>query len=476
MAMKITIDLNIKWSSDVIVTPPSDEIDITQLWYDIFENGEGELILESGKIYTLNTVQRQTITGKVRITTTGTEPAYIWVGKENYLMYVDQGEDSVLFELGNGAEVLIENVWTSMRKQRRDVQSMYKINWFSSVQSPSAKWTAIVKDCDTTYLGRNGGFGMGMLYGGTQENHIAFINYKHAGSDIMQLKNPYIDGVLYLTMDNVTTDYKDPLEWTRRAHLTVGVISENNVLSLTGEVETTALYNHFFLVDKGANRSFLAHIGRFTFMIDTIDAEIDRSRLKLRSSPQSGEEVFVKDGRFFFQGREAHVLDSFGIQGKTYTIREKLKTENEEWTNNFGQGNSPETVKATQNLVNESVELENGFYKLDFYNSTFNLYGQNQPIYLIYKDDYNFRTTPSTEFGDWQVLQARGGDHIAYNHRSISIWAKDVTLDGYYRESTKGDGTSLGYNIINCVGFDNEFSEKEITIDKLMPERIKQLL
>lgn len=509
LAMRIILNLNMKLSGgDTIISPPieppvditpppveppievipppsNEIIDITDLWYSTFSKGYGELILESGKTYSLNTVQRQRISGKVRIKTTGVEPAYLWVGKEMYILYVDSGEDTVLFELTDGAEVLIENIWPSLREQDRNVQQMYSVNWFTSVQDPNVKWTAIVKDCDTTYLGKNGGFGTGMLYGGIHHNYVSFINYKHCGPMIMELKNPWENGVMYVVMQNVTTDYTDPYEWSRRAHLTTGIIDDLNVLSLTGDVETTCLYNHFFINDKGANRSFIAHIDRFTFMIDTIDAEIDKTHLQLRPAPKAGEMVYVKGGRFFFKGREAHVLDSFVVNGKVYTIKEKLKTENDEWTNNFGSGTSPLTIKAPQNIVNEIVTLSDGEYVIESYNSTFNLKNINSPIYLIYKDDLNFRTTATTPFGDWQVLQARGGAHIAYNHRQISIWAENVDLnsnmpegnnDPYYRESTNGLGISLGYNLVNCKGFDDEFNGAGITTDKPMPERITNLI
>jgi hypothetical protein len=508
LVMQILINLKIKWSgSDVIVTPIEPEplpipidpvtppqssvIDITSLWYDTFKSGSGELILESGKTYSISTVKRQRITGRVRIKTTGAQPAYLWVGKAMYLIYVDSGEDSVLFELANGADVLIDNVWPSLREQDRDVQQMYSVNWFTSVQDPNATWTASVRNCDTTFLGRNGGFGMGVLYGSTGHNYIEFKNYKHAGPMIMELKNPYPNAVMYLVMDNVTTDYVNSSEWSKRAHLTTGKISKsNNVLNLTGDVEVSCLYNHFFLVDKGSNRSFLAHVGRFTFMVDNVDAMIDLKNIQLRPAPKAGEKVLIKrDGqgvvRLFFNGREAHVGDTLKIQGSNFSIREKLKTENDEWTNNFGGGNSPLTIKAPQMFINELTNLPNGEYIIEEYNSSFNLFDVDQPVYLIYKDDLNFRTTMSTKFGDWQVLESRGGWHMAYNHRNISMWVKDVDLnsgipngdtDPYYRESTNGSGISLGYNIVNCKGFDDEFSDKLITTDKPIPNRIKNLV
>lgn len=495
--MQILINLKVKWSgSDITtippavieppitenpITPPSSGIiDITNLWYSTFSKGYGDLILESGKTYTLNTVKRQNINGKLNIKTTGITPAYLWVGKENYTLYVDSGEDNVLFNLEDGAEVVIKNIYPSMRKQNRNVQQAYLINWFSSPQR-DVKFTALVQDCDTTYLGKNGGFGMGVTYGGTGHNYIAFINYKHAGPSLMELKNPYANSVMYTVLQNVTTDYADASLWTKRAHLTTGKLSKNNILSLTGDVETSCLYNHFFNTDIGANRSFLAHIGRFTFMIDCLPAEIDKKTIRLRPAPKVGEKVLLKrDGngllRFFFKDREAHVLDSFTIQGQSFTIREKLKTENDEWTNSFGGGNSPLTIKAPANLVNENTFLVNGEYTIESYISSFNQYEIDQPVYLIYKDDLNFRTTASTKFGDWQVLESRNGEHAVYNHRQVSLWAENTHIEGYYRESTNGAGISIARNLKNCTGFDDEFNLNGVTNNLPFPDRIKNLI
>jgi hypothetical protein len=454
-----------------------ESVDITNLWYNVFKSGGGELILESGKTYSISTVKRQRINKRLKITSSGTQPANLWVGKENYTLYVNEGEDTILFDLQNGAEVLIENINISQRPQRRDVQQMYLIDWFTSQQNENARWTAILKDIDTTKLGKNGGFGTGVVYGGKIENHLALINYKHAGPSLLQIKNPYKGGIMCLTMKDVFTDYEDNSLWAKRQHLTRGIINESdNTLDLISDTDASCLYNHFFNVDKGANRSTICHIGRFTFMIDTIDAVINPKKIQLRSSPIAGEKVFIKGGRAFFKGKEPHVNDTFVIHGKSYKINEKLKTENAEWTNDFGKGNSPETTFSPQCKTNEELSLEDGFYKIDSYQSSFDLYDKEEPIYLVYKDDFNFRTKADTQFGDDQVISARGATHIAYNHRDITIWADNVHLQGYYRESTKGEGTSTGYSIVNSTGFDDEFSEKEITSNKPMPDRIKSLI
>lgn len=533
---------------EVPVIPPAvDEIiDITDLWYSTFKKGFGEIIFESGKTYKLTTIQRQKITGKVRLLTTGADPAYLWVGKKMYLLYVDQGEDTVLFLLADGAEVVVNNIYPSMPEQSKDVQARYSINWFEAIQDPKAKWTAIVKNCDTTFLGRNGGFGMGTLYGGEENNHVAFINYKHAGPMLKALKNPYPKARLTAVFDNVTTDYSDPSEWQKRAHKTTGVIiKEDNILYLTGDVEASCLYNHFFNTDKGSNRSTICHIGRFTFMIDTVDAVLAPKVIQLRRAPAANDSVTLKPilkpvmeevevlglkkkvhrkdergrlvytktrNKFFFGNTEPHPSDTFSIQGSLFTITEKLKTENDEWTNEFGEGISPATIKAPQCFVDKQVELydgtllinesENWFvyetetivkdgrevqelkhpggveYILDSYASSFNQHDIDQDIYLIYKADFNFRTLPDTKFGDWQILSSRG-DHISYDHgrsKGVTMWARGLHLQGYVRESD-GEGISDGYNLIDCTGFKDEFNPgMPITTDKPMPEEVAKYL
>lgn len=461
---------------EVIPPPSSGIIDITSKWYETFASGSGELVLESGKTYLLDDVQKIPVNGKLTIKTSGPEPAYLWVGKEDYILYVDEGQSTILFYLKNGAEVIIDNIYPSLRCGRRDVQQMYSVNWFESEQNSNARWTAIVKNCDTGYLAKNGGFGTGFLYGGTSENHVAFINYKHYGPMIMELKNPYENGVMYATMKNVQTHFEDEANWAKKKFQTTGIIGDNNILTLTGDVETSCLYNHFFNVDTGSNRSTIAHIGRFTFMIDHIGAVIDKKNIQLRPSPKTGEKVYVRGGKFFFDKREPHPSDTFRINGQAYTIKEKLKTEWDLWTNEWGKGNHPQTFNSPEIITDIQTTLADGEYLLESYTSTFDQRNINQEIYLIYKDDFNFKTTPVTQFGDSQILMTRDGWHIAYNHRQISLWVENVHLQGYYRESTKGDGISLGYNMVNYSGFDDEFSIKEITTDKPMPERITNLI
>jgi hypothetical protein len=59
----------------------------------------------------------------------------------------------------------------------------------------------------------------------------------------------------------------------------------------------------------------------------------------------------------------------------------------------------------------------------------------------------------------------------------ISLWAENVQHKGYYRQSSNGKGKTLGYNMINCEGFYDEFNPPvDVTTEKPMPERIAELL
>ena len=476
LVMRITVSLNIKWRGDNTSPqnpdqPDNSKVDITQLWYDAFNSGSGSLVLDSGKVYEVNDIKSIPVNGKVSITSSGTERATLIVGKENYVPYLDEGQDSHLFTLKDGAEVIVKNVNVCMKPQSNKVQERYRINWFNSVQDANAKWTVLVKDCDTTVNGLNGGLGTGFVYGGNEQNHIAFINYVHSGPMLMELKNPYPGSVLYSMFKDVTTNYKDPSQYSSNSHLTKGIIGNDNVLNLTGEADATSLYSYFFNVDKGANRSFIAHIGRFTFMIDTVDAVIDRKNIQLRPAPIAGDKVLVKGGRMFFGKKEAHAGDSLKVNGVEYKLTRKLKTEWDEWTNNWYQGQYPMTAKSP--ALQYLGTIADGEYTIEQYQSSFNLKGSEQDLYLINKSDQNFITTESTQFGDGEILLSRPF-HIAYNHTSISMYAENVTLDGYYRESTEGKGNSLGYNIINST-IEGQFTGEPKT-DIEISERIKNLI
>lgn len=234
---------------------------------------------------------------------------------------------------------------------------------------------------------------------------------------------------MYITTDRISVDYKDEDRWQDMAQLTTGLIqSSDNQLKLTGDKKISCIYNHFFNVDIGSNRSTILNIGRFTFIIDTIQAVIDDYNVALRPAPKAGDSVIVRKGRAFFVGREAQAGDIFRINGKDFFINKKHKSENDEWTNDFGKGNNEDIVFTPICFTDEELPTDRT-YEIQKYISSFDLYDQDQPIYLIYKADMFAITTMDSIFGDWEILKSRK-EHICYNHDTISLWAKDTKIEG----------------------------------------------
>ena len=436
---------------------------------------KGSIILESGKTYLVDYIKNTVINGRLTITTTGVERANLIIGKPNYLMYTNT-QSGNLFDLVNNSEVIINNVNFTQPPQIKATQP-FAPSIFTSTQDSNAKWTVIVKDCDTTIFGENGGFGLGFLYGGISGNYAALINFKHAGPGLMDAKNPYAASVMSITLDNVRADYKDPEKFGTNKLLLKGRVNSNNTFTITEGGQLEFLYNHYFITDTGSNMSFLVHIGRFTFMIDTINSVIDSYNCKLRPAPRTGENVVINKGRAFFVGKEPHAGDSFVINNVRYNIVQKNRTYVTDWTT-WGDEFNKELAYQLECLTDIKLPID-GTYSIESYTSTFNLYDQIQPSYIIYKGNYDFRSYPTTKFGDGEILSGPVMGHQSYNHSTISLWARDAYLEGYYRQTNNGLGETLGFNMINCYGFSPEFNPPvPVTNDPNMPmpKRITDLL
>ena len=103
--------------------------------------------------------------------------------------------------------------------------------------------------------------------------------------------------------------------------------------------------------------------------------------------------------------------------------------------------------------------------------------GEFHDAYIAYKGNSQIDLKPNTKFGDSQVLHSAGFGHLSYNHSMISLWAENVQHNGFYRQSGNGKGKTLGYNMKNCKGFENEFNPPvEVTTNVPMPNRIKDLM
>ncbi len=112
--------------------------------------------------------------------------------------------------------------------------------------------------------------------------------------------------------------------------------------------------------------------------------------------------------------------------------------------------------------------------------SEYLLDGMIRPAWLVYKANYNWPSTLETRFGDPTVLLTDPFGVLSYNHKQISIWARNVQHNGAYRESSNQDdsvydltdpdtGETLtvnrlaryspqGATLIHCSGFMDQFT------------------
>ena len=440
---------------------------------------KGSLVLTSGETYVVDYIKTTPIFGKLKITTTGALPATLVIGKANYLTYSNT-QAGHLFDVLNGAEIIIDNVNFTQPQQIISTQP-FMPHLFKSVEDVNARWTILIRNYNNAAIARNGGFGLGFLYGGNQGNYVGLINVRHVGPSLMDLKNSYAGGVMYLVMENVDADYRNPREWGVNNLAIRGKVNSNNTFTITSGGTIKFLYNHYFTTNTDSNMSFLAHIGRFTFMIDNIGSVIDDYNFKLRPAPKSGEKVFIKrddiSPRAFFVGREPHAGDKFTINGTTYTIVQKNRTYVTDWTT-WGDQYNKELAYQVACFTDVPLPAD-GEYVLSSYTSSFTPLDLEQPAYLIYKANYDFRTYPHTKFEDGEVLSGPILAHQSYNHSTISMWAKNAKLIGFYRQTNNGQGNTLGFNMLNCEGFSPEFNPPvAVTNDPNMPmpARIRDLL
>jgi hypothetical protein len=154
-------------------------------------------------------------------------------------------------------------------------------------------------------------------------------------------------------------------------------------------------------------------------------------------------------------------------------ITEKWIDEHPIWSNNF---NPKGSEIAYHPYLISNANFKDG--QIVDWKSSFDQEDIEQDAYIVAKGNNFFRSYPYTEFGNWEIISGQVVGHNMYNHKEITLWAKDVKQSGYYRQTSKY-GKSLGYNMVNCEGFKDEFNPAPIPVtsdDVPMPKRITDLL
>ena len=443
----------------VNVKPPVIEVgiqNITNEWNEMVSSGESEFYFNEGT-YEVKSIKRQNINDWFNL---GGHNTTIIFGKENYNKWSDTAQDAQLFMLQDGADFYSSGINFVQPKQILNVEP-WMPTLFASVQNPDAKWKAVVKDCDTTKIGRHGGFGLGTLYGSNKGNLVSAINYKHLGNGFLEGKASIGEnqGILKVYLKDVFTDGSNEEEFGSNRLKVTGYI-KNNVFTITSDHSTQFLYNHFFNTDKGDNYSHILHLGRFTFMIDDIEAVLNDKQIKLRPNAKGQVRVIARDGKLYTPRFESHSGDIVG----TNLMIEKGRDEHPLWSNNFNPNGSE--ISYHPYLIPQN-SYANGEYIL-IWQSSFDQEGIEQEAYLISKGNDTFRTYPHTKFGEsWEILRGQIVGHNMYNHAEITLYAENVIQKGYYRQTSRF-GKSLGYFVNNCEGFRDEFNPKVEVQSKLM--------
>lgn len=78
--------------------------------------------------------------------------------------------------------------------------------------------------------------------------------------------------------------------------------------------------------------------------------------------------------------------------------------------------------------------------------------------YIIFKYNKNWQTNLDVDHGLDYMLASNPYGVLSYNHKEISLWAKNTVHQGFYRQSKSGKGNSKGYTLINCSGFGDQFN------------------
>jgi len=441
---------------------------ITEEFNSLVASGRTTKVFNEGT-YEVKAIKTQNLSGM--LTLAGNDTTIIF-GQQNYNKWADQLQQATLFHLDNGANFYSRGVNFCQPKQIVNVEP-WMPTIFSSKTDPKIKWSAVVEDCDTTKLGRNGGFGLGTLYGSDTGNLVAAINYKHLGNGFLEGKaniGGASNGILKVYLKNVVTDGANEEEFGSNRLLVRGSVKDN-IFTITSNHSTSFLYNHFFNVDKGDNYAHLLHIGRFTFMIDDIGAVIDDKRIRLRPLAKGSTRIRIVNGRIYTPSRESHVNDKIG--GIVMTEKGRDEYPSTLWTNNWKVNESE--LSYHPYLIPSSLEGLKDNDTVEWV-SSFDLEGVEQDAFLISKGNDNFRTYPHTQFGkSWEILRGMIVGHNMYNHREITLYAENVIQKGYYRQTSHA-GKSLGCYIIDSVGFKDEFNfGGEIKSTTLTLEQFKNL-
>ena len=436
------------------------------------------LELQDGKTYVIPEYSKADLTSDFFIfSKTGSN---LKVGIEDYFPWSEvkrKKQEGCLFDFGgHSVKIGIVNVNFLPPHRRVKCAQLFFASLFRSTPRKEQVARIAVVNMDTTkeVNGKDSrynqlGFGYGFMYSSEQGNYVIGKRIKHRGPGFMDFKANF-GGGLTAVFENVQTDFLNEESFASPRVKVEGRL-QDNVFTITSGHTIYQIYTYDF---GGANVSHLLHFGRFTFVIDGKDAVISATQFKVRPYAEGTVRLKVRDAQSVYAKTvELHAGDQLIYNGQLYTVVEKTRTYVTEWM----QGDA-DTRYAMCLKLDKALPVASGFLDFDVKSVGKSLNdGSDRDAYLIYKANYEFRTYLDTKFENWEVLSSDPVGHLSYNHKEITLWAKNFKHMGFYRQSHSQVGKTNGYTLIDSEGFNGQFNpEVPIANTGQMPEEAVKYL
>lgn len=157
--------------------------------------------------------------------------------------------------------------------------------------------------------------------------------------------------------------------------------------------------------------------------------------------------------------RELQAGDQLKIHGQTYTIKVKDRMNGVEFASEY-RYNDQDSYYSTEYKLDKALPEDLPMViSVQIVNSIAEtlLDGKFREGYMIFKYNKHWQTNVDVDHGLDYMLTSNPFGVLSYNHKEISIWARNTSHNGFYRQSKSNVGSSKGYSLINCTGFGDEF-------------------
>jgi len=434
------------------------------------------LALQDGKTYVIPEYEKTNLSSDFFLL--AENGANLKIGIEDYFPWSGKNtkrQAGSLFDFGgNSLTIGIKNVNFLPPHRRVKAAQLFFTSLFHSAPKKDQTAKIAVLNMNTTVEVNNkdaryNQIGFGFMYSSESGNYVIGKNIIHRGPGFMDFKANF-GGGLFAVFENIKTGFKNEESFASPRIKVRGKL-ENNVFTITSGHTIYQIFTYDF---GEGNVAHLLHFDRFTFIIDGKEAVINASQFRVRPFGKEKIKLRVKDAMSVYsKSFELHAGDELVYQGDTFRILEKTRTYVTEWMQGDDEVKYAMLLKLDQLLPASSGYLD---FEVKSIGESLNN-GQAREAYLIYKANFEFRTYPNTKFGDPEVLSSDPVGHLSYNHKEITLWAKNFQHNGFYRQSLSHVGKSNGYTMINCSGFEGQF-KPDVVIKNSgeMPQEAEEII